>query len=184
MSIKIMSGEELNKAIIGVNKSANKLAGDVQAILVSTMYYALKEGSVSELNALWLGTGKGAVRRDAMKNWAIAFGPFVVNDNKKTMAEKPFVFSRERADTILGMENGASKDATVEQVMLPIETAARTMWTEYKEPPMVVEDWDVLTAVRKLLADAKKMGTKKVHIINAPMLDELQKLIPAETQGV
>jgi hypothetical protein len=184
MSIKIMSGEELNKAIIGVNKSANKLAGDVQAILVSTMYYALKEGSVSELNALWLGIGKGAVRRDAIKNWATAFGPFLVNDNKKTMADKPFVFSRELADSILKMEGGASKAATVEQVMLPIETAAKVMWTEYKEPPMIVEDWDVLGAIRKVLSDAKKMGTKKVNIVNAPMLDELQKLIPAETQGV
>jgi len=184
MSIKIMSGEELNKAILGVNKSANKLAGDVQAILVSTMYYALKDGSVTELNALWLGIGKGAVRRDAIKNWAIAFGPFLVNDNKKTMAEKPFVFSRDRADAILKMEGGASKDATVEQVMLPIETAARTMWTEYKEPPMVVEEWDVLGAVRKLLTEAKKMGTKKVPIKNAPMLEELQKLLPPDVQGV
>jgi len=184
MSIKIMSGEEITKAILSVNKSANKLAGDVQAILVSSMYYALKEGSVSELNALWLGIGKGAVRRDAIKNWAVAFGPFLVNDNKKTMAEKPFVFSRERADAILKMEDGASKAASVEEVMVPIETAARTMWTDYKEPPMIVEDWDVLTAIRKVLAEAKKMGTKKVAIKNAPMLEELQKLLPADVQGV
>ena len=180
MSFKLLSGDDLNKAIIAVNKSAHKLASDVHNILLSCTYYALKEGSVTELNALWLGIGKGAVRRDAIKNWAVAFGPFVVNDNKKTMAEKPFVFSRERADAILKMD---SKTATAEQVTTHVASIT-AIWTEYREPPMVPESWDVAGALRKVIAEAKKLGGKNTKIVNGELLSKIEGLLPQKDDGI
>lgn len=180
MSFKLLSGEELTKAIIAVNKASHKLGADVQNILLSCTYYALKDGSVTELNALWLGIGKGAVRRDAIKNWAAAFGPFLVNDNKKTMAEKPFVFSRERADELL---KGDSKSATAEQVEAHISGITAT-WTDYKEPPMVPESWDVAAMLRKVLTEAKKLGGKNTKIINGELLSKIEGILPPAPDAV
>lgn len=173
MTIKIMSGEDLNKAIMAVNKASHKIAADIQMILVTVTYYALKEGSVSELNALWLGLGKGALRRQAIQDWATTFGPFLPNDNKKTMADKPFVFDRQRADVLLQED---SKKATAEAVMAYCETASKTMWTEYKEPPMVPTDWSLSEAICALYKKAESYAAKGVKIGGADLMIGLKPL--------
>lgn len=180
-SLKIITeSAKLDAHIVGINKTANKLNADLQIGLASATLQAVQHGNTNHLNALHHAGGKG-VRRTALAQWILAFAPVVIETDAEKAKDNPYRFSREKLEKLLPEAN--PKAVTAEEAIAYAEVILGNDWTAYKEPPLVPEKWNVADALAKVIATAKSMQSKKVHIEHAEILGKLADLMPqAETQ--
>lgn len=172
----ITNGDALNKHIVKINKDAGSLADAVQVALASAAFFALKDGNVSTLNALFVAAGKG-MRKTAMAQWALKFAPVLPNDDKEKAKEAPFVFSKDKLSSML--DETATR---AEQAETLATTALAIHWTDYKEPPLVPENWSLTDAIKKLVAQAKSLEGKGTKVAGMAVLADLQALIGGKAE--
>lgn len=167
----IIDSAKLDAAIIATSKKASSLNDDIQIVLASSTYQSVLHGNTNHINATILAVGKG-VRKTAIAQWLLAYAPVVMETDKEKAATNPFRFSRDKLGEL--MEGAADlKKITAEEADTYASHILGHHWTEYKEPPLVPESFNVLDAVNKLLATAKSMQTKKVRMVNGDMLETL-----------
>lgn len=171
----IIDSTKLDAAIIDVSKKAHALNDGIQLVAASAVYQAVLHGNTNHINAIIIAVGKG-VRKTALAQWFLAYGPVVMETDKEKAATNPFRFSRDKLGELMeGAEN--IKSITAEEADTYATHVLGHHWTEYKEPPLVPETFNVMDAVNKLLATAKSMQTKKVRMVNGDMLETLTALV-------
>lgn len=170
-SVLITVTDDLNKAIIAVNKSAHKLSADIQIVLASSVYFAMKDGNIEPLNASILAVGRG-VRKQAMADWSMKFAPVLANTGKDAK-EKPFIFSREKFERLAGHKANMSAEAATTYA----ETAYGTLWTELKEPPLIPETFNLGQKLAQLVKQAEGyQGNGKTNVVGADLLPMVKRL--------
>lgn len=175
----ITNGDDLNKHILSVGKSARALEEMIQVGLASAAYQLMHGRNTNHLNALMLQAGKG-VRKTAMAAWALAFMPVMLETDKDKMKEQPFRFDAQRVGELLakhGIEVADDKNVSAETATTYATIAYGTMWTEHKEPPLVPESWSLSDAIAKVIKQAKDMTGKNVKVTGADMLGQLEALV-------
>jgi hypothetical protein len=174
-SIKLfLTSDVFTAALAAVTKSAAKLNTEIQMLLSSAVYFAVKDGNVTPLNELLPAVGKG-VRKTAIAQWVLAHAPVVMNDDAKTMKEQPFKFSRDKLEKLLGLDAGVKPDA--EQAEVYAQTTFESNWTEHKEPPLVPLKWSVAEAIKQVLKTAKGYQGKTTKIEHADLLAQLEAMV-------
>lgn len=175
----------LHTAILAVGKVYASAADQVQIILASSILQALQHGNTDPLNDLITAVGKG-VRKTAIVDWALKHAPVVPETDKEKSKDKPLRFSRERIETLLPDVVDA-KNVTAEEAMTWAMQAYAVHWTEYKEPPVLPQEWDVMAALKQVIQTGKTMQGKNVSIKHADILGKLADLMPqkeTDLQGV
>lgn len=181
----ITDGTKLDAAIVEVNKRAGSLADSIQLVLASAVFQATHGRNTNHINAVLSAVGKG-VRKTAIAQWVLAHAPVVLETDKEKAKESPFRFSADKMAELFP-ESENIKAITHEEAMAHAEAAFAQHWTEHKEPPLVPESFDVLAQIRKLMATAKSMQTKKVKLVHGDLLAQLEAMMPAnkaDVQGV
>lgn len=172
-SVILTTTDALDKLTVSVGKQAHKLAADIQIALASSAFFAAKDGNVEPLNALILVAGRG-VRKTAMADWAMKFTPILPNTDTKTSKERPFVFSRDKYNELLGTED--KKNVSAEDALNYAELAYQTHWTELKEPPLVPEEYDVMAQLAKIAKQAETLQGKGTKIVHGELLEFVKRL--------
>lgn len=178
----LTNADALNKAILAVNKAAHKLADEVQVVLASVTFHALAHGNVTMLNDSILALGRG-MRKQAAADWLLKFAPVLANTGKDAK-EKPFVFSREKVETLLG-----TAKPSMEVAESWAEAAMATHWTELKEPPLVPAEFDIMAQLSRVVKQAETLSGKGTKIIHGELLEFVKRLatkaapVPTELEG-
>lgn len=152
----ITDKKALDTAINSIAGRAKKLDTDVQNVGLSAINHAQLHGDVTYINRLWLALGKGH-RKAALTGWLLAFAPVVANAEPETKKERPFNFSREKAN------------ATDVGTMLA--NAAANPWFDFKPEAAPDVEFDVRAALIRLLKSADKAASIKEE--DAGLLTEL-----------
>lgn len=169
----LTTADALDKAIVAIGKSAHKLSADIQIGLASTAYFAAKDGNVEPVNQLVLVMGKG-VRKTAAADWILKFVPAIPNTDTKTSKDKPFVFSRDKYQSMLGTDD--KKNVSAETALDYAEMVYQTHWTELKEPPLVPESYDVMEQLARIAKQATSLQGKGTKIIHPELLEFVKRL--------
>jgi hypothetical protein len=84
---------DVDKLITSIKGRGAKLDTDVHSAAMACLYHADKHGDITLMARLVLALPKSA-RRNALGQWAIAFGKFAANEDAKTKEAAPFVFKK------------------------------------------------------------------------------------------
>lgn len=180
----ITDSAKLDAEVVRLNKASNAVSDLVQLVIVSATFQAVAHGNTNHINAAVLAMGRG-MRKPAVAQWLMAHAPVVMETDSKKSADAPFRFSRDRLAEL--MPDADAKKISVEEATDYAMGVADKHWTEHKEPPLVPDSWDVVDAMKKLIATAKSMQGKKVNIKHADILGRLADLLPekeAELTGL
>lgn len=171
-------------ALVSVKKTASKMEGEVQMLLVSAMAQALQHGNTNWLNAIPHALGKG-VRLSAVGAWILAHAPVVSESDKEKAKESPFRFSRDKLGDLLGDPAVDHKTYSEEQIADHITKAHGVHWTTFKPDTLVPESFDLGAAIAALVKKAKGMQGKNVKIVGQDKLGDLEALCATpDVQGV
>lgn len=175
----ILEETALTAAIKAVGKAYASAADQVQVILASATVQAIQHGNTDPLNDLIMAVGRG-VRKQAIVDWAMKHAPVVAESDEKAKKEKPLRFSRERIEALIP-DVGDIKKPTAEEAIAWATKAYETHWTEYKEPPVIPQEWDAMAALKQVIQTAKTMQGKNVNIKHGDLLAKLAEIMPTKT---
>lgn len=181
-TVFITESTALDQLIGKIKGHTAKLEGMVHDALMGSAFQAIFHGNTNHLNALVAALGKG-VRKTAVAQWALAHMPVVPELDREAAKDRPFRFSRDKLAELAekaGVELANVKALTAEEAeAVTLWVGNQPEWTEHKEPPLVPEKWDAMDALRKFIATAKSMQSKKVHIEHAELLGAVANLLPS-----
>jgi tRNA A37 threonylcarbamoyladenosine modification protein TsaB len=158
----ITDGAALVKRIDGIKTSGAKLDKEIHVVAVSSLDHLANHGDVGYINRLYFALPKGA-RKAAFTSWALTYGSVVANEDKATKAEKPFVYSKDKATDVAG--------------------SVADPWYDHKpdaSPDMVL---DLQKAIESIIKRAKKDGMQLVHGEKLAALQALVAEPEPETEG-
>ncbi len=87
------SAADVNKAIVGIRTRGAKLDNDIHSVAMACLNHAEKHGDVTLMGNLLLAVPK-STRRNALAQWAFAFGKFQPSTDKATMESMPVAFNK------------------------------------------------------------------------------------------
>lgn len=147
----ITDQKELVKLIEGIASRGKRLDADIQLAGLSCLQHLADHGDIGQVNRLYLALGKGA-RKSALTSWLLAYGSVVANDDKGTMGEAPFKYTKEKTTNV----EGAMADP----------------WYDHKPDQAPDEVFDLMKAVEAIIK--KAAGKQLVH---GEILTGLQGLV-------
>lgn len=137
---KFQTSEAIKKELESIKVAGKKLDTRIQDAAVSVLVHFAQHKDTGLVNRLYLSLSAGA-RKSAMTSWILAYCAVVPNQNKDTMKEQPFVYSREK-DT------------------LP-EAGALDPWYNHKADPKPNEVFDLQKSMMALIKKAMAANTIK-----------------------
>jgi len=148
----ITTATEINKAIDSVQRRGKKLDDDIQLTALSCLNHIEQHGDVTLICRLFNVMPKGS-RRNALAQWALAFGKVQLNDDKDTKKELPFKYNK-----------ASNTD---------LEGAAESPWYTFKPEKPVDEEFDLAAKIQALMSQARKAQQQGKKIKGAEWLDTL-----------
>ncbi len=139
----IVGAADITKAIESIQRRGEKLDADIQHAGLSILSHIDQHGDVTLLCRLFTAMPKGS-RRNALAEWAFAFGKVKPNLDSTSSKELPFLLDKE-----------GSTD---------LEAAAAKPWYTFKPEKPVSEEFDFAGMLQALIkkADAAKAAGKVV----------------------
>lgn len=160
MTVKVafIGAAVINKEIASIAKAGKKLDDRIQAAGLSVLNHVGEHGDVTVAAGLLAAMPNGS-RRKALVEWMLAHGKLIVNTDKATQKELPFLHAKDK-ETLL-------------------EKAAETPWWEFAPEAKVLEAFDFQAALKQLLARADREAAKGVEIKGEKALEQARKLVQA-----
>jgi hypothetical protein len=168
----ITDAAALTKAITKASKDSMTLEGNIQLCLASSVFFAVKDGNIQPLTALFTTVSKG-VRRAAMQAWALEFAPVLLNTGTDAK-EAPFSFSRDKVEALT-----EAKKPTAEQAIAAAERGFASNWADHKPEQLTPEFFDVRKMLDSLVKQAATLQKKGSKPKGADLLTKVQALIAA-----
>lgn len=84
---------DVEKLIAGIKNRGAKLDNDIHSAAVACLWHTEKHGDYTLMNRLLMAMPK-STRRNALAQWAIAFGKVMENTDKNAVATSPLVFNK------------------------------------------------------------------------------------------
>lgn len=163
-ALKLMqSATEINKAIDSVQRRGKKLDDDIQHTGLSCLNHIEQHGDVTLLCRLYNVMPKGA-RRNALAQWALAFGKVQVNADKDTKKDLPFTYNKAGGTDLAG--------------------ASESPWYTFKPEKELSEEFDFATKLQALLTQARKAQQQGKRIKGDDVLARVQADIADPLQSV
>jgi hypothetical protein len=161
MTKLITDAGALTKAIAAASAAGHKLDASVQIVLASAVYFALKDGNIQPINAMFTSASKG-MRKAAIQAWLLDHAPVALNTNKTTAKEQPFVFVRDAVAVLTDSTEPVTAELAEAVAMKSLSIA----WTDYKPEQLIPESFDLQAMVAALVKKAKGLqakGSKPKH---------------------
>jgi hypothetical protein len=171
MKLLTIAGD-LTAAIAKATKTSHSLESSVQQILASAVFFAVKDGNIQPINALFAGIGKG-MRRAAIQAWLLDHAPVLVNKNTEDKSA-PFVFSRPQVAVLTGIAD----KMTAEQAEVYAMTTAAVSWVDYKPEVLIPATFDVSALVAATIKRAKALQTKGSQPVHGELIAAMEALMP------
>lgn len=141
----------IDKAILSISNRGKKLDGDIQMCGLSILAHIEQHGDITLFTKLYHAMSAGS-RRNALVDWACQFGKLAVNlDADKK--ERPFLYVKTKATDMTG--------------------AMEKPWYECKPEKALDEEFDFVSKLTSLLAQAKKARESGKPIKGAEQLDKI-----------
>jgi hypothetical protein len=87
------------KHIMSIAARGAKLDNDIHSGAMACLYHADKHGDITLMNRLLMAMPK-STRRNALAQWAVAFGKFKPNEDKSTLETAPLAFDKAKSTDI------------------------------------------------------------------------------------
>lgn len=171
----ITDAATLTKAIGAASKASLRLEADIQGCLSGAVYFAVKDGNIQPVNALFTTLGKG-VRRAAIMAWLLEHAPVLANTDRDAAKTAPFVFSRPLIAELVETDK-----PTAEQAEAYATKAHATMWTEFKPELLVPESFDMQAMLSALVKKAKGLQAKGSKADHADLIAKVEALCAASS---
>lgn len=84
----------VGKHILSIQARGAKLDNDIHSGAMACLYHADKHGDITLMNRLLMAMPK-STRRNALAQWAVAFGKFQPNEDKSTLETAPLAFRKD-----------------------------------------------------------------------------------------
>lgn len=91
----------VSAAITSIKSRGAKLDNDIHSAALACLFHADKHGDITLMNKLLLALPNSA-RRNALAQWAVHFGKFMPNEDKKSMETAPLAFDKASSTDIEG----------------------------------------------------------------------------------
>ncbi len=130
----IVGAADITKAIESIQRRGEKLDADIQHAGLSILSHIDQHGDVTLLCRLFAAMPKGS-RRNALAEWAFAFGKVKPNLDSGSSKELPFLYDKE------GTTN--------------LEAAAEKPWYTFKPEKPVSEEFDFAGMLQSLIKKAE-----------------------------
>ena len=152
----IVGTADLNKAIDSIKRRGEKLDADIQLTGLSILSHIDQHGDVTLLCRLFGAMPKGA-RRNALAEWAFAFGKVRPNLDSTSSKEVPFLFDKTASTSLEG--------------------AIAKPWYEFKPEKAIDEEFDFAGQLERLLAKATKAQASGKQVKGAEKLGSIAALL-------
>lgn len=142
----------IDKAILSISNRGKKLDGDIQMCGLSILAHIEQHGDITLFTKLYMAMSAGS-RRNALVEWACQFGKIDVNlgADKK---ERPFLYAKAKPTDIAG--------------------AMEKPWYDCKPEKALDEEFDFVSKLTSLLAQAKKARESGKPIKGLEQLDKIE----------
>jgi hypothetical protein len=87
------------KHILSIQARGAKLDNDIHSGAMACLFHADKHGDITLMNRLLMAMPK-STRRNALAQWAVAFGKFQPNEDKSTAESAPLAFAKSKTTDI------------------------------------------------------------------------------------
>ena len=174
----IKTATELSAAIAKIGKAGLSLDAAIQTVLASSVYFAVKDGNTEPLTSLFTTLSKGT-RRAAVQAWVVDHAPVILNTDKSTAKEKPFVFHRAKVEALTGH---AQPDAEASE-LYAIKVGG-IEWTAYKPEQLVPEQFDVQAMLATMVKRAKDLQSKGSKPVHGDLIAKLEAMVTTPTPEV
>jgi len=149
----------ITKAIGSIERRGKKLDADIQITGLSCLNHNQEHGDVTLLCKLFNAMPKGS-RRNALADWALKFGKVVLNEDKSTAKELPFLFKKT-----------GSTD---------LSAASETPWYDCKPEKELLEEFNFEAQWASLIKKAMAAGQAGIPIKGAELMSRLQAAMIVE----
>lgn len=126
----------IDTSIKSIKTAGAKLDALIQTTACEVLEHFQTHRDTGLVNRLFLALPKGS-RGIALADWLLKFVAVKLNTNKETKADQPFVFDKDKVETMMAPENMVKAKATV--------------WTDLKREKPLDEAFDVMAGFKSLL---------------------------------
>lgn len=183
---------EVMKMIVSIKGRGRTLDNDIHCTALACIMHAEKHGDITLINRLLMAMPR-SVRRNALAQWAVAFGKFLPNDAKDAPADAPLMFNKAGKTDMEGAtakpfwDFRNVKEGTTEWVFTNyIEGVMKTLATraagDSPEARKAKAAFDALSGVREAL-EVPANGDSKPYI-EGKTLDRRGQIVPAKSMLV